>query len=80
MNAEVYGPLLAGVIVFALYAGTLLYLLKEFRTSLELDEPERLIWRIAAVFFPVPALLVWWAVGPHPLGLRVPEGTFGPRF
>ena len=55
------------------YVGAIIYAITQIVKSSSLNDLERWVWIAAVVFFPLVAAIVWFAAGPHPLGLRLPN-------
>ncbi|MFC5930181.1 hypothetical protein D6T64_05515 [Cryobacterium melibiosiphilum] len=64
-----------GIAALALYAVAIIFALVQIQRTDDLTPPERLVWTLAVVFAPVIGSLVWYALGPHPFGLRLSQGA-----
>jgi hypothetical protein len=59
------------------YLGAIVYAITQIVKSPSLNDLERWAWVAAVVFFPLVAAVVWFAAGPHPLGLRLSNLSAG---
>lgn len=63
--------MLIGVAAMALSLAAIDFAITQIAKSSELDSTERSIWVVAVVLAPVWGALIWFALGPHPFGLRL---------
>ena len=63
-------PILIGVGAVALYVAAIVFAIRQVMKSAELNSTERSIWMVAVLLAPFAGALVWYALGPHPFGLR----------
>ncbi|TFD45685.1 hypothetical protein E3T55_18720 [Cryobacterium frigoriphilum] len=63
-----------GIATIALYAAAIIFALVQIQRTVDLTPPERLVWTVAVLCAPVIGSLVWFALGPHPFGLRLSQG------
>ncbi|NQX34069.1 PLDc N-terminal domain-containing protein [Herbiconiux sp. VKM Ac-2851] len=64
-------PILLGAAAIALYLAAVIFAIVQISKSSELNSTERSIWIIGVVLAPVWGAIAWYALGPHPFGLRV---------
>jgi len=67
-----------GIVFIGAYVAVIVYAITQIRREPTLNSPERTVWILAVIFFPLMAGFVWLFMGPHPLGLRIDQ-TRAPR-
>ena len=67
--------LLAAVVALA-YVAAIAYAIVQVVRSRALTEIEKVVWVAVILFAPLIGSIVWYALGPHPFGLRL---TFSHR-
>ena len=69
---EILGLILAAL-AGALYLAALVYAVMRIICTDQLTRIERFVWIFAVIAFPLAGPIVWFLLGPHPLGLRAPQ-------
>jgi hypothetical protein len=55
----------------ALCVAAIVFGVVQIATNASLSPLEKWVWMIAVVCFPLVGAIVWYLLGPHPLGLRI---------
>jgi len=69
---EILGLILAAL-AGALYLAALAYAVMRIIRTDQLTWRERFVWILGVIAFPLVGPIVWFLLGPHPLGLRAPQ-------
>lgn len=60
-----------GMAAVACYVAAIAFALTQIYGTTDLSIAEKTMWTVAVLCAPVIAGIIWFAAGPHPLGLRV---------
>ncbi|UAJ80892.1 PLDc N-terminal domain-containing protein [Leifsonia sp. ZF2019] len=69
---EIVGLIFAGL-AGAFYLAALAYAVMRIAKTEQLSPMERIIWIAAVIAFPLAGPIVWFLLGPRPLGVGVPH-------
>ena len=75
MNADIALAVVVASLVLALYLSAVAYAIVQVVRTPDLSTTGRGLWVAAVLTVPVAAMLVWYVLGPRPLGLLMGAPT-----